>query len=83
MTDPRWPLGILTCKRALTPGELASLRAAWNAAFGGPEHAPRVIILEEDLGWLPLGPPPFWWPDGDGHGAETPAGPPDPEEPAE
>lgn len=56
-TPVKWPIGIISMKRTLSEDARAQMCRQWQEAFGGPEKAPAVIILEEDMTWWPLGVP--------------------------
>ena len=49
------PSGILTHPN--TVKDPASLRASWNAAYGGSSNASRVAVLEEGMTFVPLSMP--------------------------
>ena len=71
MTDQQppktWPVGIITVPGILTPDARARLEQTWMEAFGGVGLAPRVLIFEEGMTYIPLLPfPPGPVPQKDG-----------------
>lgn len=61
MSDTRpesWPVGIITVKHMLSPEVAERIRRIWEANFGGPDKAPRVLVFEDGMGYIPLRPLP-------------------------